>query len=195
MSTFALPFDPQTGAFTLSFAGVKPATGGQKVPTNYYRGLVDTCTFELSKDKQVPQYVFKLKIQDPEHPSLNGATRTTRVNVPLNGDAKFFRAALESCGMNPAQLDQAGPIQIQPGIFVNRPCTFYYEEGDKDAGVWDACTLLDPTTWATRKAAFLAGGGAGTAGGGAPAAANPFGGATATPPARRARRSSSFSRS
>lgn len=178
MST-PVPFDPTTFQFQANFGGVKPSAGGGKLPSNYYRGVVLECTGQMSKNGK-PMYVFKLSVKDPEHSGFDGVNRTARVMVPQDtSKLGYMRAALDSCGFPAGTLDQAGAITVAPAIFNGRACTFFYEAGDEAAGTSEECNLLDPVTWQTRKAAFLAGGGAPAAGGGQ---ANPFGGQQAANP-------------
>jgi hypothetical protein len=142
--------------FQMNLSGVTPASGGARaLPEGFYEGtVIDAEPTQTQSGKA--QIAIKVQVVGGEH---DGIVRTTRIGIPTSPDDKvlvFWRAAFESMGYTPAQID-AGPITLQKELIVGRPSKFYYKPGDKEAGIYDDFKFLTPADFATRSAAFVAG--------------------------------------
>jgi hypothetical protein len=142
--------------FQMNLSGVTPASGGARaLPEGFYEGtVIDAEPTQTQSGKA--QIAIKVQVVGGEH---DGIVRTTRIGIPTSPDDKvlvFWRAAFESMGYTPAQID-AGPITLHKELIVGRPAKFYYKPGDKEAGIYDDFKFLTPADYATRSAAFVAG--------------------------------------
>jgi hypothetical protein len=139
--------------FQVNLSGVAPAsTGSRALPEGFYAGkVIDAEPTQTQSGKT--QIAIKVQVSGGE---FDGIIRTTRIGVPAGPEDKvtvFWRAALESMGYTPAQLD-AGAIAISKEVMVGRECGFYYKPGDKDAGVYEDFRFLTPADFTSRKASF-----------------------------------------
>jgi hypothetical protein len=139
--------------FQVNLSGVTPASGGARnLPEGFYSGtVIDAEPSQTQSGKN--QIAIKVQVTGGV---FEGVVRTTRIGVPTGPDDKvlvFWRAALESMGYTPAQLD-AGAVAISKEVMVGRSVTFYYKPGDKDAGIYEDFKFLTPNDFANRKAAF-----------------------------------------
>lgn len=142
--------------FQVNLSGVTPASGGARnLPEGFYTGKVIEAEPTQTQSGKT-QIAIKVQVVGGEY---DGIVRTTRIGIPTGPDDKvlvFWRAALESMGYTPAQLD-AGAVAISKEVMMGRDAAFYYKPGDKDAGVYDDFKFLTPTDFATRSSAFAAG--------------------------------------
>lgn len=136
--------------FQVSLAGVAPAgTGGRNLPTGYYTGKIveaDGTTTSTGR----PQVKFRVEITDAEY---QGVVRTTWIGIPQAADDNvryYWRALFESAGYTPAQIE-SGVINASAGLFIGRPVTLHYTQGDKDAGTRDELKFLAPAAWEAGK--------------------------------------------
>lgn len=142
--------------FNLNLSGVTPASGGARnLPEGFYTGKV-TGAEPTQTQSGKTQIAIKVQVVGGE---FEGVVRTTRIGIPTSEDDKvkvFWRAAFESMGYTPAQID-AGAITVSEEIMVGRSVTFYYKPGDKEAGIYEDFKFLTPSDFASRSAAFAAG--------------------------------------
>lgn len=171
--------------FNVNLAGIRAASGGgMKLIEGFYTGIV-TDAFGTTSRNGRAQVAIKVTIQDE---GFAGIVRTSWLGIPKgpeDGVRYYWRAALESMGYTPAQID-AGDIGISRDVLVNRPCAFYYKPGDKDMGVYEELKFLSPSDFAMQKKQFEAQASAApaapaTSALAAPAAAPIGGGLTAAP--------------
>jgi len=139
--------------FQVNLSGVTPASGGARnLPEGFFTGtVIDAEPSQTQSGKA--QIAIKVQVTGGE---FEGVVRTTRIGVPNGPEDKvlvFWRAALESMGYTPAQLD-AGAIAITKEVMVGRSVSFYYKPGDKEAGIYEDFKFLTPVDFASRKAAF-----------------------------------------
>jgi hypothetical protein len=121
------------------------------VTEGFYKATVADVYINTEKPNQV---IFKLVISEGD---CTGATRTTRMLVPrdANDNVRYYwRAAMESAGYSPAQID-SGELALNRDMFLNRQMLFYYRPGDKDAGIYEELNFLPPTEWAQRSSTFV----------------------------------------
>jgi hypothetical protein len=139
---------------SLNLAGVQASGGGKSLIEGYYKGsIVDA--YEAQNSNGGTRIVFKIG----NFEGYGNAVRTTSITVP-NANTKagllnVWRAALESMGYEPAQLDVPG-LQLNRDTFVNRPAHIFYKPGDRDAGIYDEVKFLSATAWTSQKAASAA---------------------------------------
>lgn len=142
----------------VNMAGVNSAGGGIKVVEGYYNGVVNAAYIDLSRNAD--RVVIKVAFSDP---AVKGAIRTTSIYLPGKtpsgkDNRMFWRAILESCGYQPAQLE--GQVNLSAQALVNRPCTVYFRPKDPNAVAgsdqYDQLTFLSPGHWATKKGLFEA---------------------------------------
>jgi hypothetical protein len=142
--------------FQVNLAGVQAASAGARaLPEGFYTGTILGAEPTTTQNGKA-QIAIKVQVTGGEH---DGIVRTTRIGVPTAPDDKvlvFWRAAFESMGYTPAQIE-AGPVTVSAEIMVGRSVSFYYKPGDKEAGVYEDFRFLTPTDFASRKAAFEAG--------------------------------------
>ena len=142
--------------FSVNLSGITPASGGARnLPEGFYTGKVIGAEPTQTQSGKT-RIAFKVSVIGGE---FDGIIRTTRIGIPTAEDDKvkvFWRAAFESMGYSPAQID-AGAITVSEEIMVGRTVTFYYKPGDKEAGIYDDFKFLTPTDFAARSAAFAAG--------------------------------------
>ena len=142
--------------FTVNLAGVQAASAGARaLPEGFYTGTILSAEPTTTQSGK-PQIAMKVQVVGGE---FDGIIRTTRIGVPADAQDKvlvFWRAALESMGYTPAQLD-AGAVAISQEVIVGRSVGYYYKPGDKDAGIYEDFRFLTPSDFASRSAAFAAG--------------------------------------
>ncbi len=142
--------------FTVNLAGVQAASAGSRaLPEGFYTGTI-TAAEPTTTQSGKPQIAMKVQVTGGE---FDGIVRTARIGVPTDANDKvivFWRAALESMGYTPAQLD-AGAVAISQEVIVGRSVGFYYKPGDKEAGIYEDFRFLTPSDFASRSAAFTAG--------------------------------------
>ncbi len=98
-----------------------------------------------------PQYCFKIKIV--EHAQYNGAIRTEWIglpNSPEDGVMKIWALAMQSIGVTPDQMKDAGEITLDqiPGLFIGRTGHFNYTKGNRDLGQYDKIKFVTPESFA-----------------------------------------------
>ena len=142
--------------FSVNLSGVTPASGGaRELPEGFYTVTVIEAEPVQSSTGRM-QIAVKTQVADGDYA---GIVRTTRLGVPQAADDKvlyYWRAAFESMGYTPAQID-AGAVTVSREILVGRTATIYYKPGDKDAGIYEDYKFLTPTDWQARKHTFEAG--------------------------------------
>jgi hypothetical protein len=142
--------------FQVNLSGVPAASGGSReLPEGFYTGAVIDAEPAQSSSGRT-QIAIKVQVNSGE---FNGIIRTTRLGVPTTPEDKvlyYWRAAFESLGYTPAQID-AGAVTVNKDVLVGRTAHFYYKPGDKDAGIYEDFKFLTPTDWNNRKATFEAG--------------------------------------
>jgi len=138
--------------FQINLSGVQASGGGKRLEEGYYKGtIVDVNSAQNSTGSM--RLVFKIG----NFEGYGNAVRTTSITVPnentKEGLKSIWRAAFESMGYTPAQID-SGVINMTREVFVNRPAHVYYKPGDRDAGIYDEMKILSPSSWASQKASF-----------------------------------------
>ena len=136
--------------FNVNLAGVRAASGGMKLAKGFYTGIITDANGTTSKSGR-PQVAIKITVQDV---GFAGIVRTAWLGVPKgpeDGVRYYWRAALESCGYTPAQID-AGEIGINRSVLIDRPCTFFYKPGDRDMGIYEELKFLSPSDFAMQLA-------------------------------------------
>ena len=143
-------------SFQINLNGVSAAGGSLKLIEGYYNATISECYVDASRNAN--RVLFKLAITDTPY---NGTQRTTGLNMPKSTDDKvrfYWRAALESCGYTPAQLDNPNGFALSPDLFTGRPCTVYYKPKVEDAIVdqdrYDKLNFLTKADWDLRKKVF-----------------------------------------
>ena len=141
--------------FQVNLSGVPAASGGSReLPEGFYTGAVIDAEPGQSSTGRT-QIAIKVQVNSGE---FNGVIRTTRLGVPTSAEDKvlyYWRAAFESLGYTPAQID-AGAVTVSKDVLVGRTAHFYYKPGDKDAGIYEDFKFLTPSDWSNRKATFEA---------------------------------------
>jgi hypothetical protein len=142
--------------FQVNLSGVPAASGGSReLPEGFYTGsVIDAEPAQSSTGRT--QIAIKTQVNSGD---FTGVMRTTRLGVPTSAEDKvlyYWRAAFESLGYTPAQID-AGAVNVTKEVLVGRTAHFYYKPGDKDAGIYEDFKFLTPSDWANRKATFEAG--------------------------------------
>lgn len=168
---------------SLNLAGVAASGGGKPLTEGYYAGVVVDC-YAAQNSNGGTRIVFKIG----NFEGFGNAVRTTSITVPTEntkpGLLNVWRAAFESAGYTPAQID-SGVINMTRDTFVNRPIHIYYKPGDRDAGIYDELKILSPAAWNTQKASFEASSGSALGSAGAAPAPQaqqaPLGGAAYNP--------------
>jgi len=138
--------------FQINLSGIAASGGGKALEEGYYKGtIVDVNSAQNSTGST--RLVFKVG----NFEGYGNAVRTTSITVPNEntkpGLKSIWRAAFESMGYTPAQID-SGVINMTRDVFVNRPAHIYYKPGDRDAGIYDEMKILSPSTWASQKSSF-----------------------------------------
>ena len=140
--------------FSLNLAGVAASGGGKVLEEGYYAGVVVDC-YAAQNSNGGHRVVFKIG----NFEGYGNAVRTTSITVPNQntkaGLLNVWRAAFESAGYTPAQID-SGVISMSRDTFVNRPLHIYYKPGDRDAGIYDEIKILSLAAWTTQKTSFEA---------------------------------------
>lgn len=139
-------------SFQINLSGVEASGGGKRLDEGYYKGtIVDVNSAQNSTGSM--RLVFKIG----NFEGYGSAVRTTSITVPNEntkpGLLTIWRAAFESAGYTPAQID-SGVINMTRDVFLNRPAHVYYKPGDRDAGIYDEMKLLTPTDWQAQKHSF-----------------------------------------
>ena len=143
--------------FNINLNGVQAAGGSSlQLVEGYYNATVTECYVDESRNAN--RVLFKLSITDSPY---TGTVRVTGLNMPKSADDKvryYWRAALESCGYQAAQLDSANGLQISDQLFVGRACTMYYKPKNEDAIVdadsYEKVNFLAKADWDLRKKVF-----------------------------------------
>ena len=142
--------------FNINLNGVAAAGGSLKLEEGYYNATVSECYVDPARNEH--RVLFKLAITDAPY---TGVIRTTGLNKPKSAEDKvryYWRAALESCGYTPAQLDTPNGLAISDQLFVGRPCTIYFKPKNENSmggdDRYDKLTFLSPNDWALRKKVF-----------------------------------------
>jgi hypothetical protein len=138
--------------FQINLSGVQASGGGKRLEEGYYKGtIVDVNAAQNSTGSM--RLVFKIG----NFEGYGNAVRTTSITVPNEntkpGLLTIWRAAFESAGYTPAQID-SGVINMTREVFINRPAHVYYKPGDRDAGIYDEMKILSPSAWQSQKASF-----------------------------------------
>lgn len=143
-------------SFTVNVAGIKAAVGGGPLHEGYYKGVVQEVGTLANKPNRI---ALKLKIVSE---GAQGAVRTGFINVPKSKEdnsSTFFRAALESAGYTPNELDK-GEIKLTASAFKGREMVFHFVPENPEAGYqYENLNFLPPAEWAQRAASFVPGSG------------------------------------
>ena len=143
--------------FNINLNGVQAAGGSSlQLVEGYYNATVTECYVDESRNAN--RVLFKLSITDSPY---TGSVRVTGLNMPKGPEDKvryYWRAALESCGYQANQLDNANGLQISDQLFVGRSCTMYYKPKDEnaiaDADRYEKVSFLAKADWDLRKKVF-----------------------------------------
>ena len=144
----------QNWNFNLDLSGVSAAGGRIDVVEGYYNANVAEAYVDSARNPN--RVVFKVSFTDP---GFQGVIRTGGLNKPgttKNDNRAFWRALMESCGYQPAQLDQN--FQLSAAAVIGRPCKVYFRPRDQNAldndSRYDKLDFLAPKDWDLRKAAL-----------------------------------------
>lgn len=141
--------------FNLNVSGVAAPTGfkAMEIPEGYYKVTVTDCY--VNPERNPNRVVFKVTIADGTY---TGQIRTTGLNKtkgPEDNVRFYWRAALESCGYTPTELD-AGQISVAPKSFINRPAFIYFAPKGHKGNQYETVEFLTEVDFARKLQAHLA---------------------------------------
>jgi len=143
-------------AFDVNLTGISAAGVRPPVTENYYNGTISEAYIDPTRNPN--RVIFRVAFTDA---GFEGVIRSTGLMKPgstQKDNRGYWRALLESCGYNAAQLDNN--LNLQAGHFVGRPCKIYFKPKDENAldekSQYDRLDFLSPATWDIRKQQFNA---------------------------------------
>jgi hypothetical protein len=137
--------------FSLSLSGVSAAEGAVQIDQGYHKMIVRQA---YQRPENLNRVVFRLEVLDGP---FKGGRITTGLNIPKDESDNvryYWRAALESVGYTPAQLD-AGAVNLSPATFEGRTAHVYYEPKSVTGTEYETVKFLTPSTWEERRVNFV----------------------------------------